>query len=216
VHSTPSKNRSSSVDSVPSSQTSVTSSSSRLTTSFPNSKLKGQDLFDSSVWKSNHTTEVFYRFIASLRQRIQDEVEETSQTHQFIRTLRDGGRLMRCYTQNIDGLERREGLSTDLEHGKGNRKRFTKKIWEAPLPDQPRNSDADGGCEVVPLHGDLEVLRCTLCHETCPWSEEATEAFLNGLAPACSKCASKSHARQEKGKRGVAVGSLRPNIVHLT
>lgn len=120
---------------------------------------------------------------------------------------------MRCYTQNIDGLEKREGLSMDLTYGKGTKKRFMKKIWDAPRPTESRNSDADGGCEVVPLHGDLEVLRCTLCHETCPWTDEATEDFLSGFAPECTECAIKSCDRQERGKRGVAVGSLRPNIV---
>jgi NAD-dependent SIR2 family protein deacetylase len=212
VPSTPSK-RCSSMDYFPSSQSFAASASNRRASSSPTSKLRGQDLFDASVWKTPHTTEVFYRFIASLRQKIRDEVKETSPTHKFIRTLRDGGRLMRCYTQNIDGLERREGLSMDLNKGKGTRKRFMKKVWEAPRPSEPRNSDADGGCEVVPLHGDLEVLRCTLCQETCSWSEEATEEFLNGLAPKCLKCAMKSSDRQERGKRGVAVGSLRPNIV---
>ena len=156
---------------------------------------------------------MFYRFIASLRQKIREDVKETSATHKFIRTLRDGGRLMRCYTQNIDGLESRENLSMDLSHGKGTKKRFMKKIWETPRPAEMRNTDADGGCEVVPLHGDLEMLRCTLCQQNCPWSQEATEHFLDGVAPRCSKCATKSCDRQERGKRGVAVGSLRPNIV---
>ncbi|ERF70496.1 hypothetical protein EPUS_07352 [Endocarpon pusillum Z07020] len=207
--STPSRSRYSSEEYFPSSRPTT---SSRVTVS-PTSKLKGQDLFDASVWKNAHTTEVFYRFIASLRQKIRDEVKETSPTHKFIRTLRDGGRLMRCYTQNIDGLERRENLSMDLGHGKGTKKRFMKKVWEAPRPEAAQNSDADGGCEVVPLHGDLEVLRCTLCLERSPWTEEMTERFLNGLAPECSVCARKSCDRQERGKRGVAVGSLRPNIV---
>lgn len=101
----------------------------------------------------------------------------------------------------------------DLEHGKGTRKRFVKEIRESPRPMESRNSDVDGGCEVVPLHGDLEVLRCTLCQKKCPWSQEATEDFLQGLAPECSQCAMKSRDRQERGKRGVAIGSLRPNIV---
>lgn len=207
--STPARSRYSSEEYFPSSQSST---SGRASVS-PPSKLKGQDLFDASVWKNTHTTEVFYRFVASLRQKIRDEVKETSPTHKFIRTLRDGGRLMRCYTQNIDGLERRENLSMDLGHGKGTRKRFMKKVWEAPRPEAPQNSDADGGCEVVPLHGDLEVLRCTLCLERSPWTEEMTARLLNGLAPECSVCARKSCDRQERGKRGVAVGSLRPNIV---
>lgn len=209
VPSTPSRSRYSSEEYFSSSQ----SSTSSRTSVSPASKLKGQDLFDASVWRNTHTTEVFYRFIASLRQKIRDEVKETSPTHKFIRTLRDGGRLMRCYTQNIDGLERRENLSMNLEHGKGTRKRFMKKVWEVPRPEPSRNSDADGGCEVVPLHGDLEVLRCTLCLERSPWTKEATDRFLNGLAPECSECTRKSCDRQERGKRGVAVGSLRPNIV---
>jgi NAD-dependent SIR2 family protein deacetylase len=213
VPSTPTKNRLSFEDYFPSSQSSSVSTSNRRSSTSPNSKLKGQDLFDAAVWRTAHTTEVFHRFIASLRQKVREEVKETSLTHKFIRTLKDGGRLMRCYTQNIDGLERREGLSMDLHHGKGTRKRFMKKIWEAPRPAETRNSDADGGCEVVPLHGDLEVLRCTLCQETFPWSEDLTEIFLDGLAPKCSKCAMKSCDRQERGKRSVAVGSLRPNIV---
>lgn len=213
VASTPSKGRLSSVEFFPSTHQSSASTGSRRVSSFPISKLKGQDLFDASVWKNSHTTEVFYRFIASLRQKIRDEVKETSPTHKFIRTLRDGGRLMRCYTQNIDGLERREGLSMDLSDGKGNKRRFMKKFWEAPRPTQSQSNAADGGCEVVPLHGDLEVLRCTLCQKTCLWSDEATQEFLIGMAPECATCATKSDDRKEKGKRGVAVGLLRPNIV---
>jgi NAD-dependent SIR2 family protein deacetylase len=120
---------------------------------------------------------------------------------------------MRCYTQNIDGLEARDGLCMDLSRGRGNRRRFMKKHFEAPLPQQTLNTDFDGGCEVVPLHGDLDKLRCTLCHETCEWSDESTEDFLEGRAPECRKCCSKSNQRQAIGKRGLAVGSLRPNIV---
>jgi NAD-dependent SIR2 family protein deacetylase len=211
--STPSKSHLPSEDYFSSSQASAASTTGCRSSSSPYPKLKGQDLFDASVWKTPYTAELFYRFIASLRQKIRDEVNETAQTHKFIRTLRDGGRLMRCYTQNIDGLERREGLSMDLSRGKGTKRRFMKKTWGAPRPTEPQNSDADGGCEVVPLHGDLEVLRCTLCQGTFPWSDEATADFTNGIAPECSKCTVKSWNRQEKGKRGVAVGSLRPNIV---
>ena len=196
-----------------SSMPSTVSNSSRPGPTTPTRKLKGQDLFDASVWRTPQTTRIFYRFIASLRQKLHQEVRETSQTHKFIRTLRDGGRLMRCYTQNIDGLESREALSMDLSHGKGSRKRFTRKIWELPRPAEPRRTDTDGGCEVVPLHGDLENLRCTLCQGTFDWDLDATELFLQGMAPECSRCAAKSEDRQQRGKRGVAVGSLRPNIV---
>src|SRR4051812_34190452 len=86
-----------------SSQASNTSTSSRRSSASPSSKLRGQDLFDSRVFQNAASTTVFYQFIASLRQKIRDEVQATSSVHKFLRVLRDGGRLMRCYTQNIDG-----------------------------------------------------------------------------------------------------------------
>jgi NAD-dependent SIR2 family protein deacetylase len=179
----------------------------------PSKKLRGQDLFDSRILNTAETTTTFYRFIASLREKIHDEVKETSNTHKFVRTLRDGGRLMRCYTQNIDGLEAREGLVMDLKCGKGNKRRFMKKNYEAPRPEVTRGTDWDGGCEVVQLHGDLESLRCSVCSTQWTWTDNETEVYMDGFAPSCKKCAAKSEERQKTGKRGLAVGSLRPNIV---
>jgi NAD-dependent SIR2 family protein deacetylase len=192
---------------------SQSSNSSRRSSLSPSSKLRGQDLFDSRLFQDAKSTVVFHRFIAALRQKIHDEVQETSASHKFIRTLRDGGRLMRCYTQNIDGLEAREGLSTDLRRGKGNKRRFMKKHYEAPLPSVTTGTDFDPGCEVVQLHGDLDTLRCTVCATQFTWTDNETEIFEEGCAPRCVKCSSKSDARQANGKRGLAVGSLRPNIV---
>jgi NAD-dependent SIR2 family protein deacetylase len=157
---------------------------------------------------------VHYKFVTSLRRNLK-EVKETSLTHKFIRTLRDGGRLVRCYSQNVDGLEAREGLCVDLSRGKGNKKRFMKKVLDKPRPSTPIGSgdDCDGGCEVVQLHGDLEKLRCTLCLTLFSWGEEEEEMMLNGQAPKCPNCAAKNDTRQESGKRGTPVGFLRANIV---
>lgn len=195
---------------LPSSQS---SSSSRRSSVTPSKRLRGQDLFDSRVFNSADSTSTFYRFIASLREKIHDEVKETSSTHKLIRVLRDGGRLMRCYTQNIDGLEAREGLVMDLKRGRGTKRRFMKKHWAEPRKEHPQGTDHDGGCEVVQLHGDLETLRCSVCATQWTWTENETEVFMDGFAPRCGKCATKSDDRQKTGKRGLAVGSLRPNIV---
>ncbi|KAJ9608089.1 NAD-dependent deacetylase hst3 [Cladophialophora chaetospira] len=188
-------------------------SRSRRSSSSPSSRLRGQDLFDSRVFQNAESTTVFYRFIASMRQKIQDDVRATSSVHKFIKVLRDGGRLMRCYTQNIDGLEAREGLVTDLKRGKGNKRRFMKKHYEAPRPAQTAGSDFDGGCEVVQLHGDLDKLRCNMCSTQYEWRDEETDIYLEGAAPHCPACREKSEQRQATGKRGLATGSLRPNIV---
>jgi NAD-dependent SIR2 family protein deacetylase len=138
------------------------------------SDIKGKDLFDSMVWNSHLSTSIFLTFIASLRRQIRNDVKETTATHKFIRVLRDGGRLVRCYTQNIDGLEAREGLEMDLSRGQGSRSRFSAQILkEQRKPDSSiRGPSLDGGVEVVGLHGGLSHLRCGLCQKLCPWDGE--------------------------------------------
>ncbi|KAL8749447.1 MAG: hypothetical protein Q9199_007674 [Rusavskia elegans] len=180
------------------------------------SKIKGKDLFDARIWKDPTGTSVFYKFIASLRKRIREEVKQTTPTHRFIKTIRDSHKLVRCYTQNIDGLESRLGLIMDVNRGKGNRSRFTKKSRSIPqtAAKATPGSPMDGGCEVVPLHGDLAVLRCTLCQQTCGWEDRRREAtMLKGKAPECFSCATSDQQRRDRGKRGTKIGSLRPNIV---
>lgn len=178
-------------------------------------KLKGKDFFSSDVWNDPASTSTFYSFVASLRKKIRDEVEQVAAAHHFIKTLRDCRRLVRCYTQNIDGLETRLGLCADLSRGKGSRGRFTRKSMEMP---QSRASSlpggiADGGCEVVQLHGDLRSMRCDLCRTICEFDRSRESVLLNGTAPECQFCHSQDRGRRNQGKRGTTVGSLRPNIV---
>ena len=177
---------------------------------------KGKDLFSSSIWKDALSTSTFYAFIASLRQKINLDVKQTSRAHGFIRALRDGNRLIRCYTQNIDGLEAREGLCTDLNRGPGCRTRFSRKSMQLPRSPArcfPRGA-LDSGCEVVQLHGNLEVLKCSFCRATCEWEEQGREVrFLRGEAPTCPSCEALAQERQDRGKRGTKKGTLRPNIV---
>ena len=180
------------------------------------SNVKGKDLFDSALWKDPLSTSVFYKFTASLRRKIREDIKHSTPTHRFIRNLRDSRKLVRCYTQNIDGLEARQGLCTDLSCGKGNRSRFAKKVVQKPsIPALSSfNNDQDGGCEVVQLHGDLEVLRCNFCQKTCGWEDKGREGLLlAGEAPECLSCAVSDQQRRDRGKRGTKVGTLRPNIV---
>lgn len=180
------------------------------------SNIKGKDLFDVQLWKDPASTSVFYTFIASLRKTIQEDIKRVTPTHRFIRTLRDKRKLVRCYTQNIDGLESREELCTNMERGKGNRARFTKQSLGKPraVARTMPGGDLDNGCEVVQLHGDLEVLRCTLCQQTCSWDENGRETrLLAGKAPSCQSCITTNLDRQDRGKRGTKIGTLRPNIV---
>ena len=178
-------------------------------------RVKGKDLFDSRLWNDPESTTLFYKFTASLRKTIREDVKKTTSTHRFLRLLRDRKKLVRCYTQNIDCLEAREGLSVDLQQGKGSRQRFSKKAMTQPLlpQDDAVNGGFERGCEVVQLHGDLDTLRCTLCQQLQPCTQEHQRRFLNGTAPLCATCSQTNEDRQNRGKRSTKIGTLRPNIV---
>ncbi|KAI1077885.1 DHS-like NAD/FAD-binding domain-containing protein [Whalleya microplaca] len=211
--------------------------------------MKGRDLFDSNIWADPLKTSVFYRFATTLRQKVK-EVEPTT-THRFIAQLRDVGKLARVYTQNIDEIEKKIGLSTDLKVGAGNRRRKSAKQQLADLEkdtkekqesmkaeDDPGGIDTgqasqssqssevptrsavrltslqDKGVECVFLHGSLHALRCFVCGKLCNWDEDGRESCtLLGEQPECPHCAGATAARQEKGKRALGVGKLRPDIV---
>ncbi|KAI1326219.1 DHS-like NAD/FAD-binding domain-containing protein [Xylariaceae sp. FL0255] len=208
--------------------------------------MKGRDLFDCNIWADPLKTSVFYRFATSLRQRVR-EVEPTT-THRFIAQMRDVGKLARVYTQNIDEIEKKIGLSTDLKHGAGNKRRKSTKpsqleiekeeqenpsqplheccpdniegLESSQQPDdaaqsKPRSSPTpDKGVECVFLHGSLSALRCFVCGKLCDWDEDGRESCtLSGEQPECPHCAGATAARQEKGKRALGIGKLRPDIV---
>lgn len=129
-------------------------------------------------------------------------IKDTSPTHKFIRTLSETGRLLRCYTQNIDGLEEVEGMTTNLALGKGKRKRINTALNGV-------NDTEEKGCQVVQLHGDLNSLRCMACQGLCKYDDEKVESLLDGNPPDCPECVGKDQKRRESGKRGTAVGLLR-------
>jgi NAD-dependent histone deacetylase SIR2 len=149
---------------------------------YPNAVVRGENLFDTSVFGSEETASIFFTFMAALR-RCAASAKPTA-THAFIRHLKHKGKLQRCYTQNIDGLETKLGLSTD-----------------------GRNAD------VIQLHGDINSLRCMQCSTGCEWNDEYEQHFDNGTTPICPNCHESQQRRLRAGKRATGVGSLRPNIV---
>ncbi|KAK6827648.1 hypothetical protein PG987_010989 [Apiospora arundinis] len=209
--------------------------------------MKGRDLFDANIWSDPVKTSVFYRFATTLRQKVKD-VQPTS-THHFIAQLRDNGKLARVYTQNIDEIEKKIGLSTDLRNGAGNKRRKPTRqstvneqdkentesseqpsgeddpggkdatqSSQQPDDDEQNKSKSSGatakGVECVFLHGSLHALRCFVCGRLCDWDEDGRETrTMMGEQPECPHCAGATAARQERGKRALGVGKLRPDIV---
>ncbi|KAI0651995.1 DHS-like NAD/FAD-binding domain-containing protein [Trametes meyenii] len=165
---------------------------------YPDAVLKGRDLFDASLFRDPTSTAVFYTFISQLKKSI--DVATPSPTHRFIKTLDSKKRLLRSYTQNIDGLEERAGLVGTASHeaknhGKGKAKIRTKDV---------RN---------VQLHGDIHRVRCTFCSADFPCTQDHLDNFLVGTPPDCPECASRSSARVARSARALKVGTLRPAIV---
>ncbi|CAK7266628.1 NAD-dependent deacetylase hst3 [Sporothrix epigloea] len=229
--------------------------------------IKGRDLFDASIWADPIKTSVFYTFATTLRQKVRDVVPTRS--HEFISHLRDTNKLVRCYTQNIDEIEEKVGLSTSLFLGPGKRGRFSARssatraslslgpgksgkvescqesqafplelassqesqsstssenlsasqsLQSQPQPglkNLARNHDpCHRGVDCVFLHGSLRLLRCFRCGQTTPWDEAGLEdETMSGRQPSCPRCAGATAAREGRGKRALAVGKLRPDIV---
>lgn len=115
-------------------------------------------------------------------------------THAFLKRLIDEKRVIRWYTQNIDGLEERVGLGTTVSEPS-----ITPNLSSVP---------------VVGLHGTLGKLSCTVCKSIYEYkSEEHGPILKSGQSPDCSACQERSAARQERGQRKLKSGILRPDIV---
>ncbi|ODV92909.1 hypothetical protein CANCADRAFT_19658, partial [Tortispora caseinolytica NRRL Y-17796] len=150
---------------------------------FSDMKLKGKDFFDAIIFNSPRTTQAFFTFIANMRSCMLEACP--TPTHQFVRQLKDSKRLLRCYTQNIDGLESQIGLTIGTT----------------------KESD------VVQLHGDIHKLKCMSCFEQFSWTASHIESIYSNELPLCPSCAVRAYEREQAGKRNLGVGVLRPDIV---
>lgn len=166
---------------------------------YPQSFVKGQDLFDISLFRNDETLAIFCTFMEGLYK--ESLKAHATETHKFLRVLKEKNKLLRCYTQNIDSLERRVDLncginSADAEaSGKGFRE-----SWK--------------NLDVVQLHGNLHKLLCTQCFAHFEWNVEIQKMLEQGENPECEKCHLKFQERLYSGKRITGnIGILRPDIV---
>ena len=128
-----------------------------------------------------------YKCLIEIRNKAKSEDLVQTDTHRFLQLLRKTGKLQRCYTQNLDGLEARVGLNADIE---------------------------SRDCEVVQLHGNLDSLRCSYCSHFTSWDCVRETALASGEVVSCPECASRVEERRSRGKRtNIHIGYLRPNIV---
>ncbi|QRV93107.1 NAD-dependent histone deacetylase SIR2 [Ceratobasidium sp. AG-Ba] len=159
---------------------------------YPEAVLKGRDLFDAALFRDPTSSAVFYTFMAELKTQI--DSAHPAPVHDFLATLDAKGKLLRSYTQNIDGLEERAGLHTGECNPAGG----------GPAGHRPKN---------VQLHGDIHRVRCTLCSASMACTSEHIDQFRTGTPPDCPECIARSDARTARSARALKCGTLRPAIV---
>lgn len=111
--------------------------------------------------------------------------------HHMLATLAQEGRLLRLYSQNVDGID------TSLE----------------PLKTRiPLEKDETGKWpKTVQLHGGLDKMVCSKCNEL---SDFNADLFDGPIAPICVNCETVNDIRtNHQGKRSHGIGRLRPRMV---
>ena len=150
---------------------------------------------------------------------------EPTAFHNVLRALDNRGRLLRVYTQNIDAIEQKSGLSFgvpyfDFKRSKANLKGkasigsmipdaidVTTQLPLNRLPTPPVDTP-----RCIPLHGTLQSMHCQVCNHAFPISEYIP-SLACGQPPPCPECTNLELARKLVGKRPRGIGRLRPSVV---
>ncbi|KAI9683711.1 MAG: hypothetical protein M1820_010912 [Bogoriella megaspora] len=151
-----------------------------------NLKGSGKHLFDASVYKDDTSTSTFHDMVSKMSTQTTDATP--TEFHHLLATLAHEDRLLRLYSQNVDGLDARlEPLKT-----------------EVPLPRK------GPWPKTIQLHGGLGKMVCSKCHQTKPFDPKL---FNGPLPPACEVCAETDRLRTDEGQRSRGIGRMRPRMV---
>jgi NAD-dependent histone deacetylase SIR2 len=150
-------------------------------------KASGKHLFDASVYQTDDSTSAFHDMVRDMSTMTKDA--KPTAFHEMLATLASEGRLMRLYTQNVDGLD------TSLP----------------PLATKVPLASRGPWPQTIQLHGSLENMVCTKCNILKTF--DAT--LFNGPSPpSCEVCKAHDEVRTEQaGKRSHGIGKLRPRMV---
>lgn len=144
--------------------------------------------------------------------------------HQILRALDDRGKLLRVYTQNIDAIESKSGLSFGVPDFDDRRKPRSKSKAAVPAEDEPSTpvssqtpssrlpTPPSETPRCIPLHGTLQTLHCQTCTHSFPL-DDYLPSLMSGTPPYCPECTAMEETRQLVGKRARGVGKLRPSVV---
>lgn len=154
-----------------------------------NLKGSGKDLFDASVYKDDSSTASFHDMVREMAK--QTKSASPTLFHHMLATLAQDDRLLRLYSQNVDGIDTAlEPLKTHI----------------------PLKKNEDGKWpRTIQLHGSLDKMVCSKCQQV---SDFEPNLFEGALPPVCPKCEEVDHLRTSiAGKRSHGIGRLRPRMV---
>ena len=150
-------------------------------------KASGKHLFDASVYQTDDSTSSFHDMVRTLSQLVSDA--KPTLFHEMLATLASEGRLMRLYTQNVDGID------TSL----------------LPLETKVPLENKGPWPRTIQLHGSLEKMVCTKCNKLSPFE---AALFSGPVPPLCTQCVENDQIRTDvAGKRSHGIGRLRPRMV---
>ncbi|KAL3241615.1 NAD-dependent histone deacetylase HST4 [Nakaseomyces bracarensis] len=147
----------------------------------------GKESFDfNKVYASDERSNIFHDMIVNLHQ-LSNKSEPTS-FHKMLDKLAGEDRLMRLYTQNIDGLD------TRLTH------LTTKTPLQKPIP------------RTIQLHGSVEYMECNMCSKLEKFNPVIFQSE-EEIVPSCPQCKEFEEVRSIAGLRPKGIGKLRPRVV---
>lgn len=150
-------------------------------------KASGKHLFDASVYQTDSSTSSFHDMVRSLSKLVSNA--RPTAFHEMLAALASEGRLMRLYTQNVDGIDTSlPPLMTSVPLN-----------MKGPWP------------RTIQLHGGLEKMVCSKCNHL---SDFQASLFEGPSPPLCTACLETDKVRTDHaGKRSHGIGRLRPRIV---
>lgn len=157
-----------------------------LKTQHKSAKSSGKDLFDASVYRNDNSTKDFHDMVRELSR--QTRKAAPTLFHHMLATLAEEGRLLRLYTQNVDGIDTSiEPLATKVPLNK-----------KGPWP------------KTIQLHGGLAKMVCSKCGHL----DDFNSALFEGSEPpSCTECVTTDSVRLAGGLRSHGIGCLRPRMV---
>lgn len=149
-------------------------------------KASGKHLFDASVYRNDSSTSSFHKMVRDLSHLTKNA--QPTPFHHMLATLAEEGRLMRLYSQNVDGIDTAlPPLATKVPLN-------TKGPWP----------------KTIQLHGGLAKMVCQKCGFLLDF--DAT-LFEGPEPPPCNECEDADMARTAAGLRSHGIGRLRPRMV---